>query len=87
MKKCPFGKFFCFKTSYSNSSTITEDKYHCKSCPNGYYAPLIANYTYFLSHLEDFSNHCDSENSYQCNYIKGWKFLEDKIITVINKIN
>ena len=76
---------FIFNTRFTNQDTLRHNRFYCQSCPQGHCTPLIAEYNYFLFNLKDFSNECGSFNFNECDYIKGWKFLEDRIITVLNR--
>jgi hypothetical protein len=68
---------------YSNLDTIQNEKTKCLTCPEGFYSQRNLEYNDFLENKQEFSHKCVSENINICKFIKGWKFLENKIVSVI----
>jgi hypothetical protein len=67
---------------FSNLDTIQIDKTKCLTCPDGFYSQRNADYKNFLESKQEFSNKCVSKNINLCKFLKGWKFLENKIVSV-----
>ena len=72
----------CPKGSFSDSNTLLKDNTQCTKCMNNYISSNIYNVTSFLNVGDMMSTSCKSENSKNCEKIKGFQKKYDKLISV-----
>jgi len=73
----------CTKGSYSDWNSLAKDNTQCIQCSNNFFSSNIYNLTSFSNIDNVISTTCKSENSKNCENIKGFQKRFDKIISVI----
>ncbi len=72
----------CPKGSYSDWNSLAKDNSRCIQCSNNLFSSNIYNLTSFSNVDNLISTTCKSENSKNCENIKGFQPKFDKIISV-----